>query len=106
MAKKTNGILACIRNSLASKIRDQIILQNSALVRLHFEYCIQFGAPYYKKDIEALECVQRRTTKLMKNLEQKCYEEQLSKLGLFSLKNRRLQGNFIILPELPERKLW
>ena len=47
-----------------------------AIVRPHLEYCIQAWNPHLSKEIDMLEKIQRRATKLIPGLRDLRYEER------------------------------
>ena len=93
-ASKGNQILGLIRiNNIQGK--KLIIPMYKAIVRPHLEYCIQAWRPYHKKDIDTLERIQRRASKIILELRDLSYEERLKECGLTTLETRRLRGDQI-----------
>ena len=67
----------------------------SALVSPHLEYCIQMRSPQYRRDMDLLECIQRRATEMIPGMKHLCYKDRLRELGLFSAEEQRLQGDLV-----------
>ena len=68
---------------------------NKSIVRPHLEYCIQAWRPHLKKDIDKLERVQRRATKLIPELRILSYEDRVQQCKLTTLETRRVRGDQI-----------
>ena len=94
-AAKGNQILGLIRRNIVYKEKELIIPLYKTIVRPHLEYCIQAWRPYRKKDIDILERVQRRATKMIQKLRNISYEMRLKECGLTTLEIRRLRGDQI-----------
>ena len=94
-AAKGNQILGLIRRNIVYKEKELIIPLYKTIVRPHLEYCIQTWRPYRKKDIDMLERVQRRATKMIPKLRNISYEMRLKECGLTTLEIRRLRGDQI-----------
>ena len=66
-----------------------------AFVRPLIEYCCSAWCPFYVKDVDVLERVQRRMRRLLPGLQHLSYEERLQYFHLTTLKTRRLRYDLI-----------
>ncbi len=66
-----------------------------SLVRPHLEYGSQAWSVIYKKECILIENVQRRATKIVKNISNKTYTQRLKVLGLPSLQYRRARADMV-----------
>jgi len=92
---KANRILGIVHRQFRDPDRKSFLIIYKGFIRPHLEYAIQTWCPYQKGDIEHLEKVQRRATRLVKGYRKLSYEERLRKLGLTTLQTRRLRVDLI-----------
>jgi len=86
------GQLLELRDHLCTEIIKRLY---TALVRPHLEYANVVWHPRQTKEVEQLERVQRRATKLVCSLRSVLYESRLRQMELPSLVYRRYHGDMI-----------
>ncbi|XP_076063508.1 uncharacterized protein LOC143038359 [Oratosquilla oratoria] len=80
-----NRMVGLIRRTFTAMDETMFKTLFVSLVRPHLEYANQVWCPYKKRDIAAVEAVQRRATKMVPGLRTLPYPERLKKLGLPTL---------------------
>ena len=94
-AKKGNQILGMIRRTSACKEKAIILKLYKALVRPHLDYCTQAWRPHYQKDINTLEAVQKRATRMVSGLQETSYDSRLALLGITMLETRHIRADML-----------
>ena len=61
--------LEMIKSGFRNRSKDIMLPLYKSMVRPHLDYCIQAWKPHLRKDVDKLEKVQRRATKMIEGLE-------------------------------------
>jgi len=90
-----NKGLGMIKRTFSIRDKEVILQLHKSLVRPHVEYSIQAWRPHYQKDIDLIQGVRRRATKLISGLMGYTYEDRLHILKLTTSETRRIRGDLI-----------
>jgi hypothetical protein len=93
--KKANTVMGMIRRTFTYLDQKMFMCLYCSLVRPHLEYAASVWSPMWKKEVEAIERVQRRATRQIPGFGNLTYEERLRKLQLPTLYFRRLRGDMV-----------
>ena len=100
IVNKANRILAIIRKSFEYMDLPTFSYLYKGLVRPQLEYATPVWSPHLMRQIEAIENVQIRATKMVPGLSNLTYPERLRKLDIPTLSYRRLRGDMITMFKL------
>ena len=92
---KANRILGLIRRTFHHMDKDMFLNLYKSLIRPHLEYGSNVWSVINKKEAIGIENVQRRATKLLRDIAELPYEQRLRRLGLPSLEYRRLRCDLV-----------
>ena len=90
-------MIGLLKRNFKNVSMSSFVMLYKSMVRSHLDYCNSVWAPYRKGDMEDLEKVQKRATRLILGLRNTPYEERLKICNLPTLKYRRLRGDMIEL---------
>jgi len=92
---KAYSVLGLIYRNFKYLSKNTLVMLYKTLVRLYLEYANCAWSPFRQMDIEKVERVQMRATRMVKQLKNRSYEDRLKLLNLPTLKYRRLRRDMI-----------
>ncbi len=96
-AAKAGRMLFVIRRSFAELSVTVFAALYNTLVRPNIEHSMQACSPNPVAEADCLDHIQWLSARLLKAFRQLPYEERLRRLGLHSLRSRRLRGDLIVV---------
>ena len=94
-ASKANQVLGMLKHTFVSRDVELWAALYRTYIRPHLEFAVSSWNPFLRRDIDALEKVQRRVTRVPTALRDMDYESRLERMGLTSLETRRQRGDLI-----------
>ena len=94
IVKKANQLTG-LKRSFTFMDKDMFLMLYKTVIRPHLKYANVIWHPLYKKQLESIERVQRRATKMIKCIKHLSYNERLRYLDLPSIKYRQTRGDLI-----------
>ena len=88
--KQPTEYLGSLPPTSCTKTKELMIPLYKSLVRPHLEYAVQFLSPHLRLDIDKIEKVQRRATKMIPEIRDLSYNQRIKDLDHISLVQRRL----------------
>ena len=95
VVKSANKIMGLIRRSISNKSVEGMMILYKTLIRPILDYCVPVWRPYAKKDIQSLERIQKRFTKMINGCKRKSYMERLQKVGISTVEDRYNRADMI-----------
>ena len=93
--KTANRVLGFIHRNFNYKSTELMPPLYKSLVRPHLEYAVQFLSPHTRRDIDEIERVQKKATKIIPEIRNHSYQKRLKDLKLISVLQRRLRRQLI-----------
>ena len=90
-----NRMVGAMRRSFRFLNKKTFVKLYKSMVRCHLETAVSVWSPYLERDIEQMERVQKRATKMIPETKNMTYEERLRFLQLPTLVYRRQRGDVI-----------
>ena len=87
---RANRVLGCVRRGINYKSKEVVLTSYRNLVRATSRILCAVLSPQHRENLDAIERVERRVTRLIPGRARLSYEERLKETGLYTLERRRL----------------
>ena len=93
--KTANRVLGFTGRNFRYKNKELVLPLYKSLIRSYLEHAVEFWSPHLRRDIDKIEKIQRRATKMIPEIRNHIYQQRIQDLDLISLVQRRMRVQLI-----------